>query len=208
MPDGNTEIRKGRKFNQVVEGATEIFMTEGYERASVDEIARRAGVSKATLYSYFPDKRLLFVEVMKRECEGRAKAAEAFIDKAAPPDIVLPVAGRIMVDIFLSEFGQQTYRMSIGESGKFRELGQRFFDAGPGLIERELVPYFEEAEERGELKIEDKILAAHQFAELCKSHIFPLTMLQIRDEIPAEERDYVVTEAVKMFMARYGTTGA
>lgn len=208
MPDGNTEIRKGRKFDQVVEGATEIFMTEGFERASVDEIARRAGVSKATLYSYFPDKRLLFVEVMKRECEGRAKAAEAFIDKSAPPETVMPLAGRIMIDIFLSEFGQQTYRMSISESNKFSELGQRFYDAGPGLIERELVPYFEEAEERGELKIEDKILAAHQFAELCKSQFFPLTMLQIRDEVTSEERQYVVTEAVKMFLARYGRCAA
>ena len=208
MPDGNTEIRKGRKFDQVVEGATEIFMTEGYERASVDEIARRAGVSKATLYSYFPDKRLLFVEVMKRECEGRAKAAEAFIDKTCAPEKVLPVAGRILIDIFLSEFGQQTYRMSIAESGKFKEVGQRFFDAGPGLIERELVPYFEAAEERGELKIEDKILASHQFAELCRAHIFPLTMLHIRDEITAEEREYVVSEAVKMFLARYGTSAA
>ncbi|MEM6276477.1 MAG: TetR/AcrR family transcriptional regulator [Pseudomonadota bacterium] len=205
MPDGTAEIRKGRKFDQVLDGATEIFMTEGFERASVDEIARRANVSKATLYSYFPDKRLLFVEVMKRECERRAKEAEDFIDKSFPPKQVLPLAGRVLVDFFLSEFGQQSFRMSIAESGKFKELGQRFYDAGPGLIERELVPYFEEAEERGELRIEDKILAAHQFAELCKARIFPMTMLHIKDDIPEGERATVVSEAVKMFLARYGT---
>ncbi|MEO0487750.1 MAG: TetR/AcrR family transcriptional regulator [Pseudomonadota bacterium] len=205
MPDGNTEIRRGRKFDQVVEGASEIFMTAGFERASVDDIARQAGVSKATLYSYFPDKRLLFVEVMKRECERRAEEAEAFIDMSDPPEVVLPLAGRVMLDIFLSDFGQQIFRICVAESPKFRELGQGFYDCGPGLIERELIPYFEQAEERGQLKIDDKRLASHQFAELCKSWIFPLVVNNVRDDFTIEEKNHVVSEAVKMFLARYGT---
>ena len=45
------EIKKGRKFDQVLDGAREIFLRDGFEGASVDEIARAAGVSKATLYS-------------------------------------------------------------------------------------------------------------------------------------------------------------
>ncbi|MEM6727800.1 MAG: TetR/AcrR family transcriptional regulator [Pseudomonadota bacterium] len=205
MADGSPEVRKGRKFDQVVDGATEIFLTQGFEGASVDEIARRAGVSKATLYSYFPDKRLLFVEVMKRECEGRAKRAEAFIDKSEPVSKVLPLAGHIMLDVFLSDFGQQVFRMSVAESGSFPELGQRFWDAGPGLIERELVAYFEEAEARGELKIEDKVLAAHQFGELCKAEIHARRVLHLQDSFSHEEKARVVNGAAQMFLARYGT---
>lgn len=205
MADGNPAVRQGRKFDQVVEGATQIFMTEGFERASVDEIARSAGVSKATLYSYFPDKRLLFVEVMKRECESRARAAEQFIDKSFPPAVVLPLAGRVMVDIFFSDFGLQMFRMCVAEAGKFKELGQRFYDCGPGLIERELIPYFEQAEERGELNIPDKVLACHQFSELCKSWLLPQRLSNIREEFTSEEKARVVDEAVTMFLARYGT---
>ncbi|MEM8656124.1 MAG: TetR family transcriptional regulator, partial [Pseudomonadota bacterium] len=37
--------RKGRKFDQVLEGAREVFMADGFEGASVDDIARAAGVS-------------------------------------------------------------------------------------------------------------------------------------------------------------------
>ncbi|MEO1704109.1 MAG: TetR/AcrR family transcriptional regulator [Pseudomonadota bacterium] len=205
MPDGTAEVRQGRKFNQVVEGATEIFLTVGFERASVDDIAKRAGVSKATLYSYFPDKRLLFVEVMKRECEGRAKAAEAFIDKSMPPEVVLPLAGRIILDIMLSPFGQQSFRVSIAESGNFKELGQQFYDAGPGLIESELTPYFEVAEARGELSIPDKRLAAHQFAELNKAYLFPRKSLRLQETFTTEEKEAVINGAVEMFLARYGT---
>lgn len=60
-------VKRGRKFDQVLEGARLVFLQDGYEGASVDDIARAAGVSKATLYSYFPDKRLLFMEVAKIE---------------------------------------------------------------------------------------------------------------------------------------------
>ena len=65
-------IVKGRKFDQVLEGARTVFMRDGFERASVDDIAREAGVSKATLYAYFPDKRLLFMEIASAECRRQA----------------------------------------------------------------------------------------------------------------------------------------
>ncbi len=57
--------RKGRKFNQVLDGARTVFLRDGFEGASVDEIARVAAVSKATLYSYFADKKVLFAAVAK-----------------------------------------------------------------------------------------------------------------------------------------------
>ena len=59
--------RSGRKFDQVLAGAREVFLANGFEGASMDDIARVAGVSKATLYSYFPDKRILFTEVVTTE---------------------------------------------------------------------------------------------------------------------------------------------
>ena len=67
-----TILRTGRKFDQVLKGARDVFMADGFEGASVDDIARAAGVSKATLYSYFPDKRLLFMEVARNECARQA----------------------------------------------------------------------------------------------------------------------------------------
>ena len=76
-------IRKGRKFDQVLAGARAVFMADGFEGASVDEIARVAAVSKATLYSYFPDKRLLFMEVANAECQRQSREAMDSIDMDA-----------------------------------------------------------------------------------------------------------------------------
>ena len=59
------KINKRRKYQQVIVGARAIFLSEGFEAANMDVIAQTAKVSKATLYSYFPDKQSLFIQVAK-----------------------------------------------------------------------------------------------------------------------------------------------
>ena len=78
-------VRTGRKLTQVLQGAREVFMRDGFEGASVDDIARAAGVSKATLYNYFPDKRILFIEIAKNECLRHETATDEMIALSAPP---------------------------------------------------------------------------------------------------------------------------
>jgi len=65
MPDGTIEPKKGRKFDQVLEGARQVFLSDGFEGASVDDIAKAEGDTKATLYSYFQKQRILFKQVDK-----------------------------------------------------------------------------------------------------------------------------------------------
>ena len=203
MPDGSQTVRKGRKFDQVVEGARHVFLTDGFERASVDDIAKAASVSKATLYSYFPDKRFLFVEVMKSECQLMADQAISDIDFSQDPRTVLTQVCRTLVDVFLSDFGLQMFKVSVAESGNFDGLGEAFYASGPGLISNIMGCYFEMAESRGELRIDDKELAAHQLCELCKSWAFPRKCMHIQEEFTEVDRDRVAIGAVDIFLARY-----
>ena len=85
IPADAAPIKKGRKFDQVLDGARQVFMADGYEGASVDAIARAAGVSKATLYSYFPDKKLLFMEVAKTECRSQIDASISGLEEGYEP---------------------------------------------------------------------------------------------------------------------------
>lgn len=200
-------IKRGRKFAQVLEGARSVFMRDGFERASVDDIAAVAGVSKATLYSYFPDKRVLFVEVAKQECQRQADEAEALVTLTASPECVLPIAARRIIDFSLSEFGRRVFRICIAEAERFPELGQNFYDSGPGLIRDRLATYLNGAVARGELVIDDVYLAADQFAELCKADIFPSVCFGVKREFSEADRARVADGAVSMFMARYGAKG-
>ena len=203
MADG-AQIKRGRKFDQVLEGAREIFLAHGFEGASVDEIAKAAGVSKATLYSYFPDKRLLFIEVAKSEYERQADAAMEWLGDDCTTEKWLTHGAEIMLDAFLTDFSKGVHRMAVAEADRFPDLAQGFYESGPLLIRRALTPFFEEAEARGDLKIEDKELAADQFAELCKSGLVPRFQFGIQDSFTDAERRRVIDGAVKTFMARYG----
>ncbi len=197
-------IKRGRKFDQVLEGARTVFLRHGFEGASVDDIAAEAGVSKATLYSYFPDKRILFIEVAKVECARQADEAEKLVGLNAPPEAVLPVAAQRMLNFLVSDFGQSTFRICVSEAQRFPELGREFYATGPGLVRERLAAYLNGAVARGELAIDDVYLAADQFAELCKADIFPSVCYGIRREFSQADRDRIAKGAVEMFLARYG----
>ncbi|WP_425050897.1 TetR/AcrR family transcriptional regulator [Psychromarinibacter sp. S121] len=204
MTAGMGDIKHGRKFDQVVEGAREIFLSAGFEGASVDDIARAAQVSKATLYSYFPDKRRLFMEVAQRECQRQAEAAVARIQMAGPACDVLFEAATEMTKFFLSDFGRQTFRIAVSEAERFPELGREFYNSGPTRARGALVCYLKDRIEAGELDIDDVGFAAEQFIELCKAGLHIEWVLGIRDGFTDAEVSRVIRGAVEMFLARYG----
>lgn len=198
-------IRKGRKFDQVLAGARAVFMADGFEGASVDEIARVAAVSKATLYSYFPDKRLLFMEVANIECQRQSCDAMDGINMEGSPREVLTQTGLHFLRFITSTFGQQVFRICVAESDRFPELGQRFYNSGPAVMRAEMAKYFEKAEARGELKVDDKELAADQFGELCKADLWPRLIFGVSRSVTESEMIRVVNGAVDTFLARYST---
>ncbi len=200
----DTLVRKGRKYDQVLDGARDIFLRDGFEGASVDEIARAAGVSKATLYSYFPDKSLLFLEVARAQCQHQSDVAHAEIDLADPPRIVLGQIARTLLSFMLSPMGQRIFRMCVAESDRFPQLGREFYRSGPLVLKVALVGYLTAAHERGEVVCEDLDFAAEQFAALCKADLWHRLLFGIQSEFSQPEIDRIADGAVETFMARYG----
>lgn len=197
-------MRKGRKFDQVLEGAREIFLADGFEGASVDDIARAAGVSKATLYSYFPDKRLLFMEVARLECLRQGEEAISDMDTTAAPRQVLTAAAHNMLRFILSDFGQRVFRICVAEADRFPDLGRQFYESGPMRVRARMKDYLANAVARHELQIDDLDLAADQFAELCKADLFSRWVFNIDPSFSEDEIERVINGAVDTFMARYG----
>jgi TetR/AcrR family transcriptional repressor of mexJK operon len=199
----STAIRQGRKYEQVLDGARAVFVQMGYERASVDEIARVAGVSKATLYAYFPEKRLLFTEVYRTEILRLADSAVE-LSGANPPEIALREAARRILAYLTSDFALAMYRICVAETPRFPEIGQAFYESGPELGRARLGAYLREAQARGLVQIDDIDLAADQFFQLCQSTICDRILCGVQREFSEGERMRIVTGAVEMFLARYG----
>jgi len=204
MGGAATIVRTGRKFEQVLAGARQVFMADGFEGASVDDIARAAGVSKATLYSYFPDKRQLFMEVATTECTIMADRTLELVGEGNPVREVLNVAASQLVRFLLSDFAQQCFRICVAERDRFPELGRAFYAAGPEMGRNRLAEYLRCAVDNGELAIGDVDMAAEQFSELCKVKLWTRAVFGIQESFTDQEIDEVVHYAVDMFLARYG----
>jgi AcrR family transcriptional regulator len=61
----------------IMTAATQVFLAEGYERASMDAVAARAGVPKSTLYKRYPDKKALLRAVLRERLSAWSSAAPA-----------------------------------------------------------------------------------------------------------------------------------
>src|SRR5260221_12164864 len=56
----------------ILQAAAECFRETGYEAARIDDVAEAAGIDRATLYYYFPNKEQLFRTLIMERLEGRA----------------------------------------------------------------------------------------------------------------------------------------
>ncbi len=205
MQHSRDTIRKGRKFDQVLAGARQVFLADGFEGASVDDIARAAGVSKATLYSYFPDKRLLFMEVARLECDQMADRIMQGIDGDLPLREMLLRTARNLTSFLLSDFSQAVFRVCVAERDRFPELGQAFYAAGPEMGRNRMSEFLTEAVAQGALRISDIPMAAEQFTELCRVKLWTRAVFGVQSAFTAAEIEDVAVNAVDTFLARYGT---
>src|SRR5215212_2637913 len=125
--DGTESVKR----RQILDGARRVFLSHGFDGASMGEIAKVAGVSKGTLYVYFDSKEKLF-EVLTTE-EKKSLAEALFSLDADDPDVrsVLTRLGQSYLGFMGQPEHISSIRMVIGASEKFPRLGQMFFEAGP-----------------------------------------------------------------------------
>lgn len=78
------KVRTEARREAIIDAAASVFLEMGYERASMNEVTKRMGGSKATIYSYFPSKEELFIAVVNRV--ATAHLAEAVSELAISVD--------------------------------------------------------------------------------------------------------------------------
>src|SRR5215813_10350295 len=92
-----TERQDRAKRRQIMEGARQVFLAQGFDGASMGEIARQAGVSKGTLYVYFDSREALFEAIVEEECHAQAEQVFALDSNDHDVEAVLTRLGRAFV---------------------------------------------------------------------------------------------------------------
>jgi AcrR family transcriptional regulator len=197
-------VRAGAdKRRQIMDGARTVFLAQGFDAASMGEIARRAGVSKGTLYVYFDSKERLFETIVEEE--RKDQAAKVFAFDSADHDVGA-VLTRVGIDIarFLCRPDLlSSLRTVISICERRPDIGRQFFESGPAFGIKSLQRYLEDQVAAGVLADADYEVAAAQFLEACQSTMFK-PMLFNFGKAPSDERiEHVVGMAVRAFLSAY-----
>ncbi len=198
--DGTDDSAKRR---QILEGARAVFLGQGFDAASMGEIARAAGVSKGTLYVYFENKEQLFEAIVHEQCQTQAEGL--FNIDPADPDVeaALTRLGTGLVEFMCQPGKASPLRTVIAIADRMPEIGKKFYETGPACGIATLASYIKTQVDAGRLVVEDCEVAAAQFLDACQSTLFKPVLFNFAPPPSAERIAHVVGIAVRTFMAAY-----
>ncbi len=205
-PSPNLAPEVSPKRRQILAGARRAFCDMGFERASVDLIAAQAGVSKATVYHHFQDKKALFVACYSEQAdELREGVRQVLLGEASGAvEPALQEVGERLLSLLLTPAIVSLYRHTSAEAARFPEIGQMLFDRGPAVLFEGIAAYLQRWAEAGALRLEDPRTAAIDFTMLCHGDLVLRAQLGIlRYPADAEIRE-TVTRAVATFLCAHG----
>ena len=198
-----THARPGRpksdeKRQAILDAASDLFMSDGYERASMDAIAADAGVSKQTVYSHFGGKEDLF-----RQCiHAKIHEYGLYLDGVAadvPLTTVLRTMGHRFLDLLCDPSVIRMHRLLIAETDAFPQLAQTYFESGPQATIASLATFLA----KSELKIDTPEQAASDFLCLIKGHYLTRLLVGCIDGLSEAEKDEHVERCIRQFMCLY-----
>jgi AcrR family transcriptional regulator len=188
---------------RIVAGAAAVFMRDGYEGASMSQIAAAANVSKGTLYNYFPGKEALFAAFVRENCDCLVQ--EVFKDAPEGNAVEAELARicRAMLRMMLSARGMAIYRVAVMEASKFPELAQAFIEAGPNIMVAKMAAWISRQVAAGRLRASDPVFAAEQFFALSQTRLVMRARTNAAFRASEAEIEQVVTGAVRVFLAAH-----
>jgi AcrR family transcriptional regulator len=157
---GAATVRRGDELRQhILFTAKDVFLEAGFEAASMDVIAARAGTTKRTLYAHFENKERLFlavVDLLRDLLVGKLRTPADYADD--PTEALVLFCSRLQ-QILRWGPAIRTCRLGIAEAERFPEGSARFYEALFGTarerIERFLQECFDLPQEQSARTAED-----------------------------------------------------
>jgi TetR/AcrR family transcriptional repressor of mexJK operon len=183
-------------------------LANGVDGTSIEAIAERAGVSKATLYKHFTDKAALFDAGVAREMQMIEAAQNIVASQTKKLELTdtLRDFGLGIMNFLISDHAVDFYNSLSGELRRHPNLAAKFYAMGPGRTRANLACILAAATARGEISIEDPEQAAEHLFGLWQGFSnFQLSLgigsAEIKQSIAAR-----VEKGIALFLKAYAPT--
>ena len=199
------ESKRQLKSRLILDAALKEFSAQGFDGVSMSAIAKRAGVSKPTLYQYFGDKDGLFAQVLNEGCEHIITPLSApdgsLVDRLW--DFSWTYAHFVLRPDMLS-----LARLVLGEASRRPDVAGVYHASGPGKAFKGIVEFIRECVEADQLEVDDLEYAAQDLWSLILSgpRDYHLHFVESRPE-PAQLLS-AIGHGLHVFLKVYSTNKA
>jgi AcrR family transcriptional regulator len=204
--DGSTEFPRprpcscGERRRQLIAVAEQVFLEKGYHQSTMDDIARRAGMSKKTIYVVFPGKAALFDALL---AERLAPLAAPIPDDGRPLALVLEEFLHAAARVALSSRQLALTRLLVAESPQSPEVVEALRAQSVCNGHGPLDQWLETQAARGTLRLADPHEAAAMLFGMSIGQLV-LTQLVKADPPPSEAAvAQRIALAVRVFLAAF-----
>jgi AcrR family transcriptional regulator len=188
------------KRDLILNTAHDLFLVQGFEGTSIDQIAEAAGVSRQTIYNNFDSKEALFKAI-----------ADALADHVVEPfedlqtgdveSTLSDLAGRTLALMVLPST-LALHRLVVTEAPKFPEVARQIYQSGAARAAQALATYLANQSARGNLAVTDPELAAEHFFGMLAGHRQYRALLGVAE--PGRPSDDTrAAETVRAFLRAY-----
>lgn len=185
---------------RILDAASQLFLQDGY-RVSMDAVARRADVSKQTVYAHFRNKDTLFraaVEDMMTPLHASLNRPRAGIEESLR--CMARIYSRYSGDASTAALG----RMLIAEAPRFPRAARQLYQSGAGAVLERLSAHIAQSMQRGELRCDNPDQAAELFLSMLNG-MSPQRSLLGLPRRGRKAQDIWASHAVQVFLRAYRT---
>ncbi len=199
------KAKKSSRRDALVDAATDVFLTKGYDGTSLDEIIVKAGGSKRNVYSYFGGKAGLFGAVISKMSDELV-LAESLNVSCTNWHLELSEFAEHFVTIIFSTRAIAFWRMMIASGRNDPDAAKLFMFNGPLRAQRKLEEFLSELNQKDVLRVgnpEDE--AADLLAMLRgQRHVECLVGLSTPPDV--DELQKHAKDTLRRFLLRFETT--
>ena len=184
------------KTEAILDAASTLFSEQG-GGVSMEAIAKRAGVSRQTLYNRFPSR----LEIGRALASRRSDAISAPLRDGGDPETVLTTLAGLLLDKIVGEDGRASMRGVVLMSPHAPDVALAIYEAGPRESLRRLSAWLAEQDRRGALAVPDPEAAAEMFSGMVLGHGHLRAVLGVPH--PAFDRDARAAETARRFLRAF-----
>ncbi|ODT86157.1 TetR/AcrR family transcriptional regulator [Phenylobacterium sp. SCN 70-31] len=189
------------KNEAILDAAVEVLTERGVS-ASMEEIARRAGVSKQTIYNHYGSKAELIRALMARRVHEITASLET-PGAAENPREALAAFARILLEMAMTSRAVAFMRMAMLDATRLADMGVAVFEAGPRASRRKLAQFLALETAAGRLNCPDPQEAAEFFAGMVLGSYQTASLLGVDTTLDDFRIDRLAREAAHRFLRAY-----